>query len=365
MKTQTNNILPQFRQTMLVGASVAALFLGSAQIAQAGSLTIEGEGAWLAPFGDEVIFATRRSSPDGITFTDTNNSVARGEDFSIRGLATWRFGNGWSVGFGAGAANFDNTAAAPTATLYNALPDRSFLFPQITTVPDDGIGFCFGAPAGTCEQVYTNANARLDTDLDFIDFEIGWDVGIGNRGSTRFFAGLRYARFDETLRGSFSNNQYFYYYSQTLDVTRKSSFDGLGPRIGFTADIPIGNSNFSFGGTFAVAALFGEVTTNVTATHTLRTIGGIPFNTNNFASSSKSSEEVVYTVEVAPQISYNLDAGGMSGKISVGYRFDHYLGMVDTATRQSISGTPPGGDNNDDVKFDGPFLRVGMTFGKN
>jgi hypothetical protein len=349
MHVRSTNTLPQLRRAMLTGVSAIALCLGMPAAANADGLTIEAEGAWLQPFGDEVIYGEfLELTPTAIY---SHQTIDRGEDYSGRGQVIWHLNDWLSVSGGGGAAKFGNSATATHADLYYQLPN-TFLFPQIVTVPEF-VGLC----PQICEQVYTDGSAQLDTDIEFYDFDVGADVGIGRNGTARFFAGVRYVRFDESLRAAFSNFAYFAYYYQTLDSKRVSSFEGWGPRVGFTADVPIGSSNFSFGGTVAFAALFGDVKTNITSTHTSFFSGPDTFT------QSSSSSKTAYSVEVAPQISYTLNGENISARISAGYRFDHYLGIVDTATRQMIAGTPPGGDPTDDAKFDGPFLRVGVKFG--
>jgi hypothetical protein len=344
MDVRSTNTLPQLRRAMLTGVSAFALCLAMPAAANADSLTIEAEGAWLQPFGDEVIYAEHFDFP---ALSYSHQSVDRGEGYSGRGQVIWHLNDWLSVSGGGGAADFANDATANSASLY-----PTYLYTQIVTVPEF-VGFC----GQICEQIYSDGSARLDTDIEFYDFDVGADVGIGRNGTARFFAGVRYVRFDESLRGSFSNFAYLAYYYQTLDSKRVSSFEGWGPRVGFTADVPIGSSNFSFGGTVAFAALFGDVKTNITSTHTSFFSGPDTFT------ESSSSSKTAYSVEVAPQISYTLNGENISARISAGYRFDHYLGIVDTATRQTIALTPPGGDPTDDAKFDGPFLRVGVKFG--
>jgi hypothetical protein len=335
----------QLRNFLMTGVSVAALTIGTSGLAQADSLTIEAEGGWLRSFGDEVVYGTFEES--GPPITDTNYGVERGEDYTGRGRLTWHLNDWLSVSGGGGAASLSDSGEMPQAALF----PTSFIFPQLIDVPNY-IGFC-----PTCESVYEDGSASLDTDIDFYDFDVGVDVGIGRRGKARFFAGARYVGFDETMRGSFSNSAFAYYYYQQLDVTRTSKFEGWGPRIGFTADVPIGVSGFSFGGTVAVAALFGELTTTVESNYSNFYV--VP--TTERQTSKK--DQIAYTVEVAPEIAYTFHGDGFSARIAAGYRFDHYLSMVDTATRQSTFALPSAGRQADDAKFDGPFARVGISFG--
>ncbi len=173
----------------------------------------------------------------------------------------------------------------------------TYMIPQILTVPGSSQLACSDKTA--CSQVYSTAAASVDTDIDFLDFDIGADVGIGRYGQARFFAGARYVRFGEALRGSYANNDVgALYQRQTLRADRDSKFDGWGPRVGFTADVPIGTSGFSFGGTAAAAALYGTIDTTVSGNHT--TTYNSVTTTDRF-SSSTSRGQTAFAIEVPPR----------------------------------------------------------------
>lgn len=347
MYLRSKTSIPQFRRAMLTSVSALTLCLSTTVGASADSLTIEAEGSWQQHFGDEVTYAVSRTLTP---FSDVNETVDRDEDYAGRGQVIWHLNDVWSISGGGGFADFSGDATAPSADLFD-----TFIFTQVATVPDLVAGLFCGQ---LCEQVYSDGSANLDTDIEFYDFDVGADVGIGRNGTARFFVGVRYVRFDETLRASFSNfSAYYGYQNQMLSTTRVSKFEGWGPRVGFTADVPIGTSGFSFGGTVAFAALFGDIDSTTRSTHASTFTGP-----TNFGESSSRSK-TAYSVEVAPQVSYTLKGESISARISAGYRFDHYLGIVDTATRQAIIATPPSGESTDDAKFDGPFLRVGVKFG--
>lgn len=335
----------QLSNLLMASVSAVALALGASAVARADSLTIEAEGGWLRSFGDEVVYG---AFEDAVTASVTNYGVDRGEDYTGRGRVTWHLNDWLSFSGGGGAASLSDSGVMPQAALF----PTSYIYPQLVTVPNY-IGFC-----PTCESVYENGSASLDTDIDFYDFDVGVDVGIGRRGKARFFAGARYVGFDETMRGSFTNSAFAYYYYQSLNVQRTSKFEGFGPRIGFTADVPIGVSGFSFGGTVAVAALFGELTTTVESNYANFYVAP----TTERQTTKK--DQIAYTVEVAPEVAYTFHGDGFSARIAAGYRFDHYLSIVDTATRQTTFPLLPGaGQQADDAKFDGPFARVGISFG--
>ncbi len=353
MYLRSTTHLPQLRRAMLTSVSVAALCVGMATGACAGGLTIEGEGTWLQHFGDEVTYADFQ---DAIAATSNNQTIDRAKDLLGRGQVIWHLNDWFSFGAGGGTGTFTNDATSPfTAQGFGV----SYMVPQILTVPDNLYNSCI--PSVACAQIYSTAAATLNTDLDFYDFDVGVDVGVGRYGQARFFAGARYVRFGETLRGSFANSDpSIYYRLQTLRAERDSTFDGWGPRIGFTADVPIGSTGFSFGGTVAGAALFGTIDTKVGGTHT--TTYNAVKSTDTF-SETHSIDQTAYSIELSPQVSYTLSGENIAARISVGYRFDQYLGIVDTKTGQTYLPTITAGEDGADVKFDGPFLRVGVSFG--
>ena len=136
--------------------------------------------------------------------------------------------------------------------------------------PDAGLRRRHGLLAGLFD-----GGGDVDTDLDFADFDVGADVGIGRYGQARFFAGARYVRFGESLRASVANNDPSTYYRlQTLRAERESNFTGWGPRVGFTADVALGSTGLSFGGT--VAALRSSAASiRPSAAHTRTTFNGV------------------------------------------------------------------------------------------
>lgn len=353
MYLRSKSSLPQLRKALLSSASAAALCIGIAGSAAAGGFTVEAEGTWLQHFGDDVVYSDFQ---DAVAATSNNQTIDREKDLLGRGQVIWHFNDWFSISAGAGTGTFENETTSPyTAQGYLV----SYMVPQILTVPGNLTLGC--ADVTACSQVYSRASAQLDTDIDFADFDIGADVGIGRYGQARFFAGARYVRFGETLRGSYTNDDPSTYYRlQTLRAERDSTFTGWGPRIGFTADVPIGSSGFSFGGTVAGAALFGNIDTTVGGTH--QTTYNQVRSTDTF-SQTKSTSQTAFSIELSPQVSYSLVGENISARISAGYRFDQYLGITDTETGQTYLATIPAGEQAADVKFDGPFLRIGVTFG--
>ncbi len=214
MDVRSVHTLPDLRLALLTGASAPALCL-SAHAAHAQSITIEGEGDWVRPIGDDVVYAEYLNV---IANTAVNQSIARGNDFGGRGQAIIQFNSWFSISGGGGRAMLENSGAAPHADLF--LVNQTYLYPQIVTVPDF---VTTGCPPNqqACEQIYQDGKATLRSEIDFYDFDVGADVGIGTKGKARFFAGVRYVKFDETLSTTFTNSQNTAY-SATSTLQRAS-----------------------------------------------------------------------------------------------------------------------------------------------
>jgi hypothetical protein len=325
---------------LLLGAA-SSLALVAAMPAAAGNLRIEFEGAQLE--------ATEDNAQDGIVYGAQYNfglgssfdRIGRGDGDTYRGAVQWQFDGPWSAKLGYGTGSTDETGAA----------DGDFNYPMLTQAPVSGYFFF-----PVYSQYFANAAAQVESEVEFVDFEVGHDVGLGS-ANARIFGGVRYAKFDETTDAFFGNGLAFYFQDQTLDVRKQSEFSGFGPRLGVDFDLPIGGG-FSIGGVFAATILFGEVETRINQVFTSNWDGVI-----TTASSFTSSDDTAYTVEIAPMVSYTFGGESANAKISLGYRFDSYVGVADTQTRQTaIFAGYNFGDAADDAQFEGAFLKVGIGF---
>lgn len=107
-----------------------------------------------------------------------------------------------------------------------------------------------------------SANGNYKEKRTVVDFEIGRDIGIGSRGEDlRVFGGLRYARFKGNAR---IEGTYVYYdpapHDYPFSAQHRFEFDGVGPRIGLTARVPL-QGGFGILFTGAAAVLYGDRTT--------------------------------------------------------------------------------------------------------
>jgi hypothetical protein len=325
----------------LLGAASSLVLMGSMP-SGAGTLKLEIEGAQMEATDsnaqDGVVYGAQFNFVPGAT---TFDRIGRGDGDSYRGAVQWQFDGAWSARLGYGTGNTSGSASA----------NGDFNYPMITQAPTSGYFFF-----PLYSQYFANSSAQIDSEVEFVDFEVGHDVGLGS-ATARIFGGVRYAKFDETTDAFFGNGLGGYFQSQTLSVRKESEFSGFGPRVGVDFDLPI-VGGLSIGGVFAASMLFGEVDTRINRVFTSNFDGVI-----SGSSAITSSDDTAYTVEISPMVSYKVASESVNAKISLGYRFDSYLGVADTQTRQNI--VPAGfgfGDPADDAEFEGAFVKLGVEF---
>jgi len=123
------------------------------------------------------------------------------------------------------------------------------------------------------------AYGDFKTSLLAADFEVGYTPTLGNNFNVRLFAGLRALQFQTTFTGISSGSGYYSsYYSSSypgtgyysswyssfsssyFDGVVKSTFTGIGPRVGIQASTRFEGTNFGLSGSLATAVLFGKQT---------------------------------------------------------------------------------------------------------
>lgn len=183
---------------------------------------------------------------------------------------------------------------------------------------------------------YYNSEAFADADYDedhlVLDLQVGRDIGIGDGGSVRVFGGLRYASFDGDV------NAYAYYYGYSLGISTKHQFDGVGPRVGFDAMIPVAdNVRVDFGG--AVAALYGK----------RKIKGNLSYGGYGY-SASDTDKGFVPNVEGSVALTYIF---APYASVSAGYRASQYWNVIPELNDSGI--------DNADRLIHGPFLTLTFT----
>jgi hypothetical protein len=176
---------------------------------------------------------------------------------------------------------------------------------------------------------YAFADADYDEDHLMLDLQIGRDIGIGDGGYVRVFGGVRYANFDG------NTNFYGYYYGSSLGLKLDHKFNGVGPRVGFDASIPVsGDVRVELGA--AAAALYGK-----------RKVKGTAFYSGYAYSASDSDKKFVPNLEGNIALTYEV---GSYMSISAGYRAEQFWNVMPELQNSGIK--------YDDRLIHGPFLRL-------
>ena len=104
---------------------------------------------------------------------------------------------------------------------------------------------------------FINSKGAFDEDRTVVDFEVGKNLGIGSGGAkVRLFGGIRYANYSNSLRASGTAGSYCAYckyIAYPFSARSKSNFDGVGPRLGLTGDMPL------FGPFFLTGSVSGSL----------------------------------------------------------------------------------------------------------
>lgn len=132
--------------------------------------------------------------------------------------------------------------------------DLTNVFLSIPLIVDSGVG---------SDGAQINTSAQMENHFDVIDLTFGQFINVGPRLHTRLFTGLRYMRLQNELEASyeFENNSSFSTQASLVGIYNTettSTFNGLGPVFGITADY---NAGWGLGVTATVdaALLVGNI----------------------------------------------------------------------------------------------------------
>ena len=238
---------PVFKRSALLGSTalVGALAAFGAAPAQAQMyttgpgtyLSLEGRYMWNA--GDKTKnYAYADDGGDGTFLFAPYDTARTAADHGWGGKAMlgYRFNNNWDVGFGLAGGWLKGKDSALT---YNYS-----MIGQIAALPPGGLG----------DSIKTTMHYMT------VDFEAGYNMPMGGSSNVRLYGGLRFAYLEQKSDGSIKNLLYktasgiYYDYSGH----RKTTFAGLGPRIGANGSFGIGNSGFNIFGGVSGALLIGK-----------------------------------------------------------------------------------------------------------
>ena len=363
-----------FRNALLSGVALAAIVVAAPESANA-QMYSTGPGFYLSVEGRYVFNEQDKirdfpfnnlSLPFTIGSLSTINALKEkaGNGWGGKAMLGYRFNNNFDFGLGFQGAWFKKGKGSNSASIGTTFQIGSETFATIT---------------GTASQ-------SLETKLNYHvgDFEAGYNWKMGN-SNIRLFGGLRYANFNSRTTGQLGLQGGIFTATTAptspatgtigtgtaaLSVKRKTSYWGIGPRIGVNGQFGLGAGGFHIFGSVAGALLYGRykderkinAALNV-ASPPLGTVFGV-----GVTSKDKSKYKVVPNLEGELGLGYTFSAGsGSTLSIQAGYRADAYWGAGGDADVYALSfnGNDFGskGSSSSDYLFHGPFVRLTATFG--
>jgi hypothetical protein len=201
----------------------------------------------------------------------------------------------------------------------------------------------------------------FDEDRTVVDFEVGKDIGIGSDGSKlRLFGGIRYAHYSSSLNASGDTGgecDFECKYGYAFGIHAGQTFNGVGPRLGVTGQLPL------FGGLFLTGSVSGSV---LWGDHQVNlSASGFDFGRRKF-----SGDDVVTNAE--GEVGVGLPFFSTRGTLIVGARWEGWFDqnkyknyVVDVAFDCECVGLV--GDFTGKGSLDrnnwGPFLRLNIPLG--
>jgi len=222
------------------------------------------------------------------------------------------------------------------------------------------MGFLLVPAIGELRFGLFQGDVELRSRLDVVDFDAGFRTTLGQRLAVRVFAGLRYAQYRQdvkvTLRSLANTHN---------DETAESTFRGIGPRLGLTADLALaktGSMSFGLHGGVAGAALFGRYNKKHATNY---------FPLNMLTTSLPSADEDEHSIlngEVSLGAHVAFPLGPWNARLSVGYRAEAWLGIENTQTvdpiaqPSTLSGNRVLGTTSGNLYQHGPYVRFSVDF---
>jgi hypothetical protein len=205
--------------------------------------------------------------------------------------------------------------------------------PSLDLVPGSG-GFPF-----PLADVLT----RVESSASLLDLLASKDIP-GGAGRLELFGGLTYATIDRDISLIDCS-------CTGLAVHYSSTFEGIGPKVGFRGGIPISGGVHLVGGGSA-AVLFGtsEFKNSMSQPDGFG-LDVVPFK--------DKGSRTVGAFDAEAGLAFALGAG----TFTLGYRIDAWLQALDSDQRVSedmLAVVPPIGDRHDDFVEHGPFVRFAM-----
>ncbi|MEO8560139.1 MAG: Lpg1974 family pore-forming outer membrane protein, partial [Rhodospirillales bacterium] len=323
--------------TALVGALAAfATAPAQAQMYTTGPGTyLSVEGRYLWGVGDKAknYFYDYAGGTSSYNFDpyDTSKSAAD-KGFGGKVMLGYRFGNNWDVGLGVGGG---------------WLKGKDSTFSYNESRREVEVDALVAAPNALTDHIKTTLNYVA------VDFEAGYNMPIGGMSNFRVFGGVRFAYLSQKAKGSVDHalfgSTYFDYSGQ-----RKTTFTGVGPRIGANAVLAIGSSGFNVFGGASGALLIGRYK-DQRKFDFLGTNG----SDGDYSYNDRSKTKIIPNVEGEIGVGYNFGGSTKVG-LQIGYRGEAFFGA---ATKGHVIGPYDKEPSKGDYLIHGPFARLTVAFG--
>ena len=190
----------------------------------------------------------------------------------------------------------------------------------------------------------TSSNIGRDSQWDAVNVEFGQKVNFSEQSTVRFHGGIEYARIASRISNSPVNS------NNNLYVTSKSTYNGLGPRIGADLSYDVGNG-FSVYGNGAGSLLIGDInSTGTTYTTILSRYNYGEIDTSNYILVPELEAKLgaIYT--------HSMAQGALS--IDVGWMWVNYFNAQENTGLELVTNGAINSDVGGAVSFgeQGPFV---------
>jgi outer membrane protein OmpA-like peptidoglycan-associated protein len=288
-------------------------------------LSVEGRYLWGR--GDKVHSYDLPITTPFTLFGSSGPTARADKGWGGKAMLGYRFNNNWDIGLGVSGG---------------WLKGKKSGVGTLTTTTD------VETPAGVTNGI------KVKLRYEVADFEAGYNWQMGTGSTVRLFGGARYAHFNQTAKATIDTTTGSIGGFTHVGGKRKTSYSGIGPRLGLNAQLGIGNSGFNVFGGVSGALLYGKFKDrhSITATGTAG-----PFAASG---KDKSKNKLVPNAEGEIGLGYNFNAGGSSSVgIQLGYRAEGWWGVSSSAAVLA----PGPATRSSDQMMHGPFVRLVATFG--